>query len=762
MNNTKPFREKRALKTFFIPAIFIVTVGTTSVVRSHFLPNYNDFQVTLYLTIFIAFYLVIVNQEILTSFFKAVVATGLVILVFERVYNNEVDIGDIELGISNAAFFGSDPDRPIHYLIVVFTAIGLISVLMGLRSKKWDLNLNTTTLQKTTDLFALYTSVILSSQFLFSRMNDVLDGYSNFAFDPLNNATWDKLYALGGLPMRNFWYPYGNMLIIQNGFAGAIISTLLIFFIYFTIIKVITNSNLSIALKIFLSLLFCNLIYMDSFSGIRYGFPILALLNWVLAGVQKSRELGASLMLGVAFFISFEVSILTFLIFVAMLAFQIQFGDGSIKDNWRIRIVVPGTLFTISLFIQYILGGLAASIALLLNANEMTSLVTSVNFGLRLSGFSLNYESMLLILILLLVCFYFTHVCLNSKRDLLILNLQLGLISIIFVTFALLKQFTRGGMLIVGVLACLPLVFSTFFQLRKRIKVKSAASVLEPTLSKLRYFIVLTTFVLVVFHSGSGQNASKIINDLPSNFSNPTKYTENFRKHFFYNFFPTFEQIEPEFSQLAELSQSDLSKIFVLGNRSTYYWQQSLTNYWTISNWATKSDAKRNLKILQRTSPDYIFFDTSPGTLNFDLVGSTLRDPELFNWVIRHYKFYAKVAGGDLLVRKLNKEIDFAYFASRLGFEINIGALGYAIPAPNVCPKNGDCESYLKLENAKSREFTKVPFVCSYGEFNLIIDPKFDRDYYYPLNNLWFWSPSCYLKTQSGGVDLLSGANLAS
>jgi hypothetical protein len=430
-----------------------------------------------------------------------------------------------------------------------------------------------------------------------------------------------------------------------------------------------------------------------------------------------------------------------------LLVIQQLFGKDSQRIQWTAWLFIPVVSFMLNLALQVQFGSINSNFKMLINSSEMSSLVSSINFGLRVDRFSLTAESLQLIFIFALICLVLAKSIFSYKNELSITSIQLGIISITFVMFALLKQFTRGGLLVLAVFASLPVLYLIIHRF------KSNGVSTSP--NKTNLIFISSLMILVVFYSGVGQNVSRVLGDFPESFSSVSKHAKQFKTNFFYNAFPASIEVEPAFLNLKRLPQRQAEDIFVLGNRSTFYWQEKLTRYWTISNWSAKSDAHRNLKILKSSPPKYVFFDTNPGTLNFDLVGSTLRDPDLFAWVIRNYEFHSSIAGGDLLVRKREAIIDYSYFATQLGSSLNIGALGYAISLPRECEVGDICSPYLKIQTPKVKAISKIEFRCEAGDFQLLLDPKYDRDYFYPLNEVWFWNNGCSIKSDEASALIL-------
>ena len=209
-------------------------------------------------------------------------------------------------------------------------------------------------------------------------------------------------------------------------------------------------------------------------------------------------------------------------------------------------------------------------------------------------------------------------------------------------------------------------------------------------------------------------------------------------------------RIDPEVSLAVQISgdQRLNSNIFVLGDRSTFYWGTSSYKYWTISNWSTYSDQKRLLRQLKLTAPTYIYLDRRDLTLTFDRVPAVLRNASVYRWVIENYSFKASLNEGDLLVKSPvnSSKIGWSYWNQVLGTKLGLGYLGNAFGINSYCSEKigiaNECQDDLYI----STNFPNGDVFIECGETVYNLSYLNQRGYLViPKSRIWFWRDGCNL-----------------
>jgi hypothetical protein len=191
-------------------------------------------------------------------------------------------------------------------------------------------------------------------------------------------------------------------------------------------------------------------------------------------------------------------------------------------------------------------------------------------------------------------------------------------------------------------------------------------------------------------------------------------------------------------------------KAYVLGDDTPFFYillgqkpPYSVNNY----NMSPIDLQERNVGWLEQERPDFVLW--APARDRFDQVPHTVRLPVLFDHVVRSYVPAAAVEGYDVLRRRTPGEpmpIDF--WRARLGTTVEIGHLARigSFASLEPCPTgalNDDCADFLEVEtNGEKGGTRRVGFVVEGRPFELALETVAgERSYHVRLDRLWFYGP---------------------
>jgi hypothetical protein len=677
----------------------------------------------------------VLRNEITSGSFLKIVLVLLAIFGLFRSFVLPIQRGDISKGVSNAAFFGTSPKNAtlISLLIVVILVSTRILFVKGTNPAK----AHQSGVSKNIEVFGKFSTLLFTINFINNRWVEIQTPQTNIDFDALNISTWDYFYAVGRVPMKDFWYPYGGMIFLRNGVLGIILSAIAIGTLIFFFNQKLIKSQMHVALKIGFLAIVPLLAFADWLKFSRYILPFAILILFFDKQFRNRSKAVIAVMLGGVFFLSAEVALLIFLLlsFFLFSDLFLSFKRNLSLELKRYSMPFVGALIALVAFAQN--GALPKTIHMLLHSDETSQLVTSIDFGARQSTPIFRSSSVIIIIVIAITIFYFPK---RSEARHYIQNFEFRSTLIIFLMllYSLNKELARGGMLYVAVFGLYMLLLfvpqGCFGDKKSRSKRVEVISRRLPPLALT--FCILFSGVTFAY----AQAISNVVK-FPGNLWDSR---DEVGKLFLHNQLNDPKSFDPEVKKFTSLFGDDsFSEIFVLGDRSTFYWDSDSPNYWAISNWSTSSDQRILLAQLQKKSPKYVYLDLRPVTLQFDRIQPFLRSPSLYKYVYENYQFIEHGVDGDFLVRKdKSNPIDKAYWAKVFGASVNLGLLPYASSFPDYCYGNVDCTQYLYLAKGFIEPLA-IEITCNSGRYELILQRKFDKVGIYPLNNIWFWDSSC-------------------
>ncbi len=651
--------------------------------------------------------------------------------------------GDLSFGVSNSGFYGFSPDRAILYTLLIIVFFFLFSCFLKPRFEVYSVPAQT---RYSIEKFVPVSLGILSSLgHAVNQIKTIEVRDLNFQWDNLNLETWGMLFASGRHPMRDFWYPYGGILYLDNGYFGAFTASFILGFIVFVLVSRVMKSNLSYLNKSILVFGFCNLIIMDSSNAIRYGLPIMSLMLWIRYVNGDKYSFLPSLLIGFCFFLSPEVSVLTFGVFTLLVVLfysQLRKLDFS---QFFIKVLIPYVIFLVNLIQLFLNGALPNTFALVFKPEQILQLVSSLNYGLDATQPVFSGSSLIIILLLFssLASNPFRRIIENKESQK--STFSLVFITVIFLTYFLQKDLTRGGMLMPAILACLPILDSRLFP-----KDQEPGFNRQHPRSRIFSFVNNTSsrviLIYLLIFSGVLNNFVGTFTSMPSDLSKigqriPTLKDNFFKNSYSQNLVKKDEEVE---NFLKNYGSTAIKDVFVLGDRSYFYWVKGARHYWTISNWSTIIDQGKTLNQLKRSPPKYIYLDTTEPTLTYDLVPPYIRSPQIYSWVVKNYVFSSRGAFGDFLIRKQPLETNsLDYWQKIFGNQLFLGYMGYGTTIPNACSVSKPCAPYLVNQFSQGEQVGYVDIFCGKTKFNITFSTKKEGNFVFPLNRLWFWNNDC-------------------
>jgi len=654
-----------------------------------------------------------------------------------------LQIGDADFGISNTTYFGHSLTAPlILTLSVVF--IGLIlGCTNGLNWGKtqslktsYEHSFKFWKMNSSSKIFLVFVYCLITAINVSSMVQNQIRSFgSNISFDFLNFVTWQKFHDSGLDSMKDFWYPYGGMIWFQNNHIGPIVlflSTfiLLVCFLY----PVIKDQKIS-AYQVTILICLNYLVSVDWFNAMRYALPFVSILIFIRESNTRIVRLILSAPISLVWWLSPEVALLCLIIFL-MEFIRNRFLNG--KNNFESahiseKFILPLLSLTLYLCYSFLNGSLINTFNFLSRPLETSQLGSSIDFGIgtgNLFYLLSNFAIQLVLvgtLISLIKSVVDSHI--HIKRPIIVnTNIQSHLTLTLFISYFLLKDSTRSGMLTPSLFCTLLFVLFEFSHkeinlLQKQILISAVTGILllgsifQPLIQGVTQ---LNVNIKNVFFSQNQSSSNE-----------PTR-------------------IDPEVSLAIKISGDERinNNIFVLGDRSTFYWGISSYKYWTISNWSTYSDQAKLLRQLKWNEPTYIYIDRRDLTLSFDRVPAVLRNTSIYRWVIENYSFQASLNEGDLLVKSPidSSKIGWNYWNRVLGTKLNVGYLGNAFGINPYCSQkieiSSECHDDLYIPtNLPSGE---VFFECGRTVYNLSYLNQ--REYLViPKSRIWFWRDGCNL-----------------
>lgn len=727
--------------------VFNVLASTTLFlyVQDHFPKDHKSYFLVAVITLFCAVSLLsfIKISPAMWNFIAFFFSVLFLKMANDFVKNMNSNRGEVDFGISNTVYNGHSLKAPLVLTLIILLLGLIVGAVNALIQKKVEAPETTSNhsfkffrLNNVTILGMLFVYCLLTAVQVSSIVQNQINSYgTNLSFDFLNFATWQKFHEIGLSVMKDFWYPYGGMIWFQDSRIGPIFVLVSLLILLTCILLPILQSKKINIYQIVILICLNYLVSTDWFNALRYAFPFVSILVFIREFDSRLIRITMSIPLSVVWWLSPEVAVLCLALFLLEFL-RIKFTSGTPKTKINgnsEKFIIP--LLSLSLYFGYSYSNssLANTFSFLIRPSETSQLSSSIDFGIGTGNLYFIWSNFALQLMLIVALIGLIKSVIDSHLHIqkpIILNVHIlnYFCLILFITYFLLKDSTRSGMLTPGLFCTLIFIL---FELSFR----------KVNLLQKQILIALITWTILLGNilQPSIQGVSELGSSLKNVFASKNQ-----------NDLIESKKIDPEFSLALQVSGDESLKnsIFVLGDRSTFYWETDKKPYWTISNWSTYSDQKRLLEQLNFKVPTYVYLDRREATLNFDRVPAVLRNISIYRWVIDNYSFKASLTDGDLLIKSPNNasQVDWSYWNKVLGTNLDIGYLG------NAFSLNVDCSSDLSL-GSNCKEDLYVPTNEAYGKLILKCNENIytinylnrDKDLILPKNQIWFWRNGCKL-----------------
>jgi hypothetical protein len=688
---------------------------------------------------------------------------------------DEANYSDGKTSISYGTYIGQSPhivNYRLIFLVATIVLTAMILVWLELRSgvkriqNVYDSNVTSgnRSRQSIFKLCYILGAMALATPFLEGQVKALTDVVSFPDFDSQQINAWYDFKSQGYLEMKDFWFPYGGMIWIQDGLLGLILrwtllSTLLVmyFSLFWNKSKIKPYQIAPIVVTVLLSVNY-------PIIAIRYVFPLMALIVFIFGSLKNSKTslLIRSVPLAVSFWMSPEMSLFV-LAFGLLWVLLVRSDRLNIKNSLSIWIwLIPTTSAALLVAFQLINGQMINTAYLLLNSREILeygySPVLGFNFEISsdfLNLFRLAVISLCLVLPVRALSSLIQQFRISQITHVDFIQFVIGLFGL----FLLQKEMSRGGLTLwISMLLALSISFTVYFQLDERLDIKLSDSDKNRAESVLTGCSLLTlAVILFVTPVGAGiftsvvrapQQVKVLIGDINSN--DPSRILfhalwsqENNQKRSELK-----SLFGPYFQEIVD------GNFYILGDRPDIYRAFGNQPYWAISqyNLSPKSTQEKVLKQIKLRNPKFVLVDRSMSAQNFDGIPSSLRNPIIYRYVIDNYRFVTTL--GEIDLYEIS-EVDagFASWTKLFSNKLDVSALPLVVEPPRICEVDDigqDCVPFLKFR-LKGTENLRLGVSCSQDKFELLSTSRLliqGTTYWFPLNHAWFWSSACSITTK--------------
>jgi hypothetical protein len=670
-------------------------------------------------------------------------------------------------GISKANFHGeSSWNTPVLLFTYIVFVISTVVVLLILKRRFSNTVIHDPHLNSKIEnlRYFYFITIAISSVLIMPDIKSFSSLTANWSangnnWDVQNLATWDELYIYGFLPMKDFWYPYGN-LIFTEAFPSTGRLLLWIFQLSFIVISTFLISNIAIKNKILLvvssQVVFVYLLQNDFWGIVRYGLPAITggliafyLFNrgfkqsnyWIVqvalvfvpwVGGSIYVVLTTSCILGITLFIYNEVRI--------VLTDSRINGSDKIKKFYSIpRLIINNnTTPFISSWLVYTIyafsngqlvsewDGLRNSTNVLEKSSYPMSL--AADFIDRPGLFSVVFFAMIIILAISLINFIF-----DKKRSSETMNFGVLFIVVFAGIGALYKWSFRGDLVdtrsiaIISILIFITIILNIFqieFRLDKLRTIQYALIIL----------VTITTFSL---RQEVPTRIYNFVNNL--NFATiDTISQEKEKLRIRQTKFSDFSEVPYIYSVRDFLNDNNL---FPFYSPTDFGYLNALTKqkpYFYISSYdsSTKLDNLKLIKLLSENHPKAIIVNETK--ISFDSVHLNFRHPILLKWIIDNYELKTTIGNYFIFTQKFNSfDSNLPGWVKLMGIT-DLGNIPYFISEDRNCGAEEDCQVYLKIKLLKEDEFCNLTIETRGVKTKFFFPIKYDVDYaLIPFSRLW-------------------------
>jgi hypothetical protein len=584
-------------------------------------------------------------------------------------------------------------------------------------------------------------------------VHDLVSGDAAQHWDVHNLRTWDALYAAGLRPMRDFWYPYGNLVVLSAGVVGPVLEWALDAAMFAVICLALRNLAGGRRLPAVLGAVLVAVVQLTaSTGGARYVFPLAAVM-WMAStrrtpGLQRWLALAT---VAAAPLLAVDVGLYA----LAGVAGAVVLDELSTREPLRARsrrLLVEGGAVLLGVVAAVVVlalrDQLRGNVDFVLRPGEVTAYTASVTPVSTLAGSAPAFVLLGLPLLFLSVALAGALDRARRPRPWIAVLGGTSAFSLLLVS----KHLVRPGMeahLGLAAAAGLATVLC------------AAAGVARPRVWHLAAGLLAGALVVQASADGLLRSVPTRLGAVPSELHQLVgavtwQRAETPLLHA--PFGPAnLEQLphELEAARQAEALRRG-GRAFVLGDAQYLYPLLGTRPYWTISVYDTSPLRQQEevLGLLAADPPSVVVVDRRD--LLFDLVPNVVRVPLLYRWVVERYRPASSIGPFDLLVERGQAPVDWAYWREVLGTTLDLrrlpAAAGHSGAGP--CPAAGPCVTYAtaRLDAVGEPTTRTLAVEGPSGTYTVTFEQWPGEDeLHVPLGRLWFWAEGSTVQPRGGG-----------
>jgi hypothetical protein len=657
-------------------------------------------------------------------------------------------------GVSRANFLGqSSWDSTISLLIViacVYFPVLILSVYRNSKDNQVKDQNNVIEVKSVNKLGHFYKLLlVLGAILIFPNISGFAPQADKWVangtnWDVQNLITWDELYILGYTPMKDFWYPYGN-LIFTEAFPSFGRLVLWIFQLCFLVLSMILVSNISkiksVIYPIITLSIFVYLFQTDFWAIVRYGLPAVVsgmLLFYFLNPKYKQNSfiiVQAALVTSPWVGGSIHLLLTVLSALAVIIGFIVQFRINHHKfycEQYFNRNTIP-FIVSWNAYTLYSLKQGQFQKELLYQLNN-TNILAKNAYPMDIFGNLLNNSGLVI-----LTFFIMTLISAISFSKILIIKGDLTEIRNYCVIFlitvsgflAAYKWSFRGDLNDIKSIA----IMSTLLFLasnRFEWKINARFSIYYSLIIILISSLLLSSIVKVIpsrlnnFLTNINLSTIKILKNEKENLENRQKYHSDFSE--IDNLVNLSEYLEKE-KLIPFYAPTDNGYLNIILRQKPYYY---ITGY----DSSTRYDNEVLLMDLKKDMPKSIVIDAR--SLNFDSVHLTLRHPLVIKWLVENYELSFSIGSYSIFTQNLDSfQNNLGDWNSVFG-EIDLGNVPYFISEGDACKIAQECEKYIKVKLDRKLEFCKFTVFSLGVESKFFFPNRFDSEFaIIPFSRLW-------------------------
>ena len=564
-------------------------------------------------------------------------------------------------------------------------------------------------------------------------------------WDAGNIVTWDRFYALGLTPMRDFWYPYGNLIVLRAGLLGHLTDW---------IGQVLCLTALSAGLlrmgqrrwPALAATAAVAVLSMEFFTGgLRYLCP-LALIVWFAAerrsgGVARWFAVGA---IAVSPFLALDLGIYALVgalsvVLVDELGIRGTVASAGSRRRLLTDAAVIASGWAAMAAVFALQGRLSDTVSFVLNQKATTPYVAAV---VPVSDSLSGLPSALLFIGPFGFLGVSLYACLRrvGRVDGGATAALAGLGA--YGVLVLAKDLIRPGLEGILAMICITGVGVALSGTHDRISSRWRSTAGG---------ILIGTLIIQAVSGGWTGEWTDSIRSFPGRIGQLVQAATTERTDT-----PLFRAPLGS-AQLAEypdevaaadeiLRVAGDGRAFVLSGSQFLYPLTNSRPYWAVSIYDVSplTEQRHVLRLLAADPPAVVAIQRNQ--LVFDGVPNVLRAPLLYSWAVADYRFETTSGPYDLLTKRaFDEPIDWQYWRGVLGQGLDLGRLSAATSSHlDRCDVVGDdCVAYASISvEPVDATTTRILSVSGpSGQFTLTLtqEPE-DRTLRVPVGRLWFWT----------------------